>query len=59
MKATVPSPDFRHLALWPARGARFGDGGFSYGGFSYGAREPQPAEEPRGEGEAPERAAEG
>ncbi|SIN82835.1 hypothetical protein [Vannielia litorea] len=26
MSAPVPAPEFRHLTLWPARGARFGDG---------------------------------
>ena len=26
MSAQIPTPDLRHLSLWPATGARFGDG---------------------------------
>ncbi len=26
MAAPIPAPDFRHLSVWPASGARFGDG---------------------------------
>lgn len=29
MTARIPAPDFRHLSLWPATGARYGELSFS------------------------------
>ena len=47
MTARVPAPDFRHLSVWPARGARYGDGDFSFARRSFSGE----AASPRSEGQ--------
>ncbi|WP_213546314.1 hypothetical protein [Vannielia litorea] len=53
MTARTPAPDFRHLSVWPARGARYGDGSltpaFAPGQAAHALQPPQemPEAQPR------------